>query len=200
MLSPRLTYGMGLGLLLWAVAVECNALAAEAAGSKTAPKPYLEWGERRFELAYAAENPDLILREYLPRGQTLDHWTELMAVRVFPNFDKRVGVDGYLAALAADVESSDPHARYAFFQCKHSDQTIIDFMMFGKKPEPFSEWNLMRAEYVDGTGLIVFQYAQRYYYQAMSLDEAKHYAEGIRDHRPKMLELFENADFEEKTP
>ena len=59
-------------------------------------------------------------------------------------------------------------------------------------PVHFAEWNLMRARYVQGTGLIVYQYAMRLYKFGESSGAV------INAERNKMTGPFESASFEEQ--
>jgi hypothetical protein len=171
---------------------------AEGEDKNATAKLYIEFGERHFNLAYSAEENGQVVREYLPEGDNLEHWNELMSVHVFPQISKEIAADGYLTALAADVEGSNPAARYAFLKGKNSDQMVLDFLVFGDKPDSYAEWNLMRADYTEGKGLTLYQYAKRYYTENWDAEQAAKSGKDITDHRDANLDLFEKADFQEK--
>jgi hypothetical protein len=153
--------------------------------------PAIGIGELKFYKIYAPAESAAQLREYIPAGETIDHWNRLASVRVFKDLKDPVA---YLQKVAAGVAKSHPAARYQFLQNNQSKVLVLDFMMFApaSSPQPFAEWNLMRARYVEGTGLIVYQYAVRYYTFGAETG-AKVNAE-----RNKMVEPFESASFEEE--
>jgi hypothetical protein len=84
------------------------------------------------------------------------------SIRVFKDLTDP-GAD--LQTVAAGVVKSGPSAGARLLKDTNTDGLILDFMMFAppSAEQPFAEWNLMRAKYLEGTGLVVYQYAVRYY-------------------------------------
>lgn len=153
--------------------------------------PFITIGDLKLLRAYAPESSQVDLREYLPAGETFDHWTRLASVRVFKDLEDP---KEYLANVAAAVTKSSPAARYQFLQNHKTKEYILDFMTFAPDSEPvhFAEWNLMRARYVKKKGLVVYQYAMRFY------DFGESTGAVIRAERNKMMQPFDEATFEEK--
>jgi hypothetical protein len=185
---------LGLALACFGVGI----VRADEAPKGSASKSYLEFGDRKFYSAYSAEKNDVRIHEFLPAGEKRGHWNEMMTIQVFPQFSKELGVDGYLTSLAAEIETSNPAARYAFVKCKNSDQMILDFLVFADKPSEFVEWNLLRAKYEDGVGLTVYQYAKRYYTAGYTEAQGEKIGQEISANRAPLTELFEKADYQEK--
>jgi hypothetical protein len=153
--------------------------------------PYITIGELKLFRAYASEKSKVELREYLPRGEAFDHWNRLASVRVFEDLkDPRQ----YLSNVAAAVKKSHPSANYRLLQDDKSKELVLDFLTFApdSAPQHFAEWNLMRAKYVKGKGLIVYQYAMRLYV----VDDSS--IGVITSERKKMTRPFGEASFEEK--
>jgi hypothetical protein len=148
--------------------------------------PFITIGDDRFFLVNATS----ILREYVPLGQTLDNWQELAAIRILKDQkDPRA----YLDRLGHQVVKSNPAARAELVQSDETKAFILDFMTFpGFTTKPFyAEWNLFRATYVDGRGLVVYQYARRIYQLGPDTGRI------VMAARQKMYKPFAAATFEE---
>lgn len=165
-------------------------VAREAPISKRAA-PSITIGPRRLALAYAPADSPVGLREYLPAGESLDHWNRLASVRVFGGLNDPAA---YLKNVAAGVAKSNPAARYQFLQNNETKDLILDFMVFATDPSKptFAEWNLMRAVYEEGRGLVVYQYAVRYYTFGSQTGPM------VNEERNAMAGPFETASFIEQ--
>ena len=158
-------------------------------GTATAAQ-FISIGDVRFLLAYAPPESPVHIREYLPAGQTLDKWTQLASVRTFADLNDPAA---YLQGLAKKVAGSDPNARAQLLQNADKSVMVLDFLVFSPATAPvaYAEWNLMRARYEQGKGLIVYQYARRFY----NPDAAA--GKQILAEREKMLTPFSTATFAE---
>jgi hypothetical protein len=146
-------------------------------------------GELKLIRAFASTEQGNELREYLPAGETLQHWQHLASVRVFKNLRDP---DAYLKNVAAAVTKSHPQAHYQVF--RNTDSLVLDFTTFtpDSAPEGFAEWNLMRATYEQGRGLVVYQYAMRLYEISPTT------ADRVNAERNKVLGSFGTASFIEQ--
>lgn len=153
--------------------------------------PHITIGDLKLVRAYAPANSESQLREYLPEGESLERWNRLASVRVLKS---EKDPQKYLERVAALVRQSGPAARAEFFRNEQKKQTVLDFITFAPKgsPEHFAEWNMMRAKFVKGTGLIVYQYALRLYV----IDDDS--IGVLTSERRKMMAPFVEASFEEK--
>jgi len=154
--------------------------------------PYVMIGDLKLVRAFAPAESEIQLREYLPEGESLERWNRLASVRVFKT---EKNAQKYLERVADMVRKSGPSARAQFFRNEQKKETVLDFITFAPpiSPEHFAEWNLMRAKFVEGTGLVVNQYALRLY--VIDDDSIK----VITSERRKMMARFVEASFEEKT-
>jgi hypothetical protein len=148
--------------------------------------PYITIGDSRFFLANA--NP--ALREYIPAGQTLDNWEELAAIRFLKD---QTDPNAYLDKLGHQVVKDNPKATAQLFRNEAKKTSILDFVTFptSTKSPQFLEWNLFRATYIEGKGVVVYQYAKRFY-KNPPLNGPMWQAQ-----RVKMYQPFEAATFEE---
>ena len=152
--------------------------------------PHIKIGELPLVRAYAPDDSPVALRMYLPAGETLEHWHRLASVRVLQDLQDPAE---YLSNMAAVVAQSHPAARFKFLRNDRTKELVLDFTTFA--PDSVSarvaEWNLMRARYVPGTGLLVYQYAMRLYPYGASSGAV------INAERNRMIGPFESASFEE---
>lgn len=168
-------------------------LALALTATASAADPFITIGEQKFFLAYAPEDSAVQLREYLPKGETLKRWNRMASVRVFKDLDDP---QAFLASVAESVEKSYPAARSQFLENEKEGKIILDFLTFDPENSParFAEWNLMRAEYAKGRGLVVFQYAMRFY----KIDDRATAA--LNAERERMVGPFGKVTFTETTP
>jgi hypothetical protein len=152
--------------------------------------PYITIGDTRFFLASAVPPDNPLTREYVPAGETLENWRQLAAVRTFKNLkDPRAFLDG----MGQQVTKRNPEGRYWLVQNNETKEFLLDFMAFpSTTPQPFyAEWNLWRASYVDGQGLVVYQYARRIY------TVGGEFGATVRAAREEMYNAFAAATFAE---
>jgi len=154
--------------------------------------PYVMIGDLKLVRASAPAESEIQLREYLPEGEGLERWNRLASVRVFKT---EKNAQKYLERVAATVRKSGPPARAEFFRNEQKKESVLDFITFAPptSPKHFAEWNMMRAKFVEGTGLVVYQYALRLY--VIDDDSIK----VITSERRKMMARFVEASFEEKS-
>jgi hypothetical protein len=202
MFLRQLSYGLSLAITLVVLALafgnSAPCPAKEPSSEKVQPKSYVEFNGQRFYQAYTEEKGEQGLVEYLPQGENLDHWNELMSVAYFGDYPKELGAEGYLQNKLKDISSRNPPAQYEVLKAKGSDASVLAFLLVVERPkEIFAEWNLMRFYFSEKTGLLVVQYAKRQYYpnnDKFILDTGPE----LRQWRAASLEAFLKADFIEK--
>jgi hypothetical protein len=150
-------------------------------------QPTIAIGDVKLALAFTSKDSPESIREYIPKGESLDHWSRMASVRVFPKEKKPLD---YLQRVGAGIPRTHPAARAQLLKHDKTGDNILDFLMFTADSST-AEWNLMRARYERGKGLIVYQYAVRFYTVDKSLGPA------IVAERLKMIDPFETASFEE---
>jgi hypothetical protein len=162
------------------------------APATAARAPFVSLGDRRFYRIFATDSP-IPLREYIPDGEAMEHWSHLVSVRVLKDLSDPAN---YLQIVEANVAKSNPSNRSRLLQVDATKDLVLDFLVFGANAasQQFAEWSLMRCKYVPGAGLVVFQYAVRYYTFGAETG-AKVNAE-----RDSVLKPFEAASFREEQP
>jgi len=163
--------------------------AVVAVGLQAAPS--ITVGDLKLYRVFSPPDSKVQLREYLPQGESFEHWNRLASVRVFKELKDP---KAYLMKVAAGVTKSHPAARYQFLVNDKTKELVLDFMTFSPESvkEQFAEWNLMRAKFMEGVGLVVYQYAMRVYVVGKETGPI------VTAERNKMVAPFQSASFEEE--
>jgi len=89
--------------------------------------PFIIVADIRFFLASSVPSDNPMVREYVPSGETLENWEQLVAVRVFPRLkDPHAFLDG----LGHQVVKRNPETRYWLVQNNETKDLVLDFMAF----------------------------------------------------------------------
>jgi hypothetical protein len=174
-MSPRLL------LAFWGLIATCIAYG----------KPSIVVGETAFLLANEEMHGGDRLREFLPSGDSFERWTRLVGVREYPKLhDSRV----YIGNMSQRYHAKFPLMHYQVAQDVSTSDWMFDFMEYPTSGSlNFLEWNFFRA-HETAHGLIVYQYAERFYFQ----DDATEAGKMFKETRQKMLGTLWSAKFEEK--
>jgi hypothetical protein len=153
-------------------------------------KPSVTIGDTLFVLANEEGGADGQLREFLKPDETFEHWTRLVAIRHITKLDDP---KSYIDAMARQYHAKRPHMQFAMMQDIARKDWIIDFIEYPDSGKlKFMEWNYFRA-HKSSQGLIVYQYAVRYYYKKR-IDEL---GNQIGETRKAMLGVLLKSDFSE---
>jgi hypothetical protein len=163
-------------LLIWISAVVHAAYASE--------KRYIEFDGTRYYLADEQANERESLREYVPTGQLVTAWDELVSVRTIKGL---TDAKAYAANLQRIVLSSSPLAQCVVAQKKKV--IIVDFLTW---PEDMSygEFNMMKVV-SSKAGLTISQYARKW--------RGDDWGEKLKAERMRLYDVVYDASFEEET-
>jgi hypothetical protein len=108
-----------------------------------------------------------LVAEYVPAGESLDHWTLMFAVRIFNGkITPAQAAQMKQAEVAARREQGDPMARSMGFE---KDETkLVDFVM---SQNPIVEHNVMTFQKLPDGRLVSYQLARRYYMPDGEIDD-----------------------------
>lgn len=139
-----------------------------------------------FVLGYQAENPNTILNEYIPVGQDLDRWTQLIAVRHSLNeTDKEDLTQRFLGLLL----QQNPDMPYQVYRSTETGDVGLDFVIV-RSPEG-AEFNIfIHTDHPTENGLLVYQYAERAYGE--NIDP---FLRGLQSRREALVDAVLSYDF-----
>ncbi len=128
--------------------------------SAPAAEKTISFDGQTFYVAYHKAEGDKSVTEFLPKGENLDSWVHLVALRTLPGED-----NPKLAALGLirTLKYQNPEAQSAMIQHPSSKDVIVDFVTWPKDGK-FIEFNIFRySKLAKNKGLLLQQYAQRAY-------------------------------------
>ncbi len=137
----------------------CLSNAAVAAEPAHGDQAVIHFDGRTFVLAYEGEKDGEVIQEFIPRGQTLENWTELTAIRAYQQFNDPLA---FANGMLAEVEKKDADAPTVLMSNKETGGAVLAFIVW-PEDRSFVEFNIFRFEKRDGGGLVSQQFAQRVY-------------------------------------
>lgn len=161
-------------ILIWISAVLCAAHADE--------KRYVEFDGTRYYLGDEQANERESLKEYVPTGQLVTDWNELVSVRTIKGL---TDAKAYAANLQRIVLSSSPLAQCVVAQKKKV--IIVDFLTWPQDMS-YGEFNLMKVV-SSKAGLTVFQYARKW--------RGDDWGDKLKAERMRLYDILYGASFEE---
>jgi len=175
---------------------EIEARAAVADGAKSEPDapppvtPALVMGTGTFFLAGGpGDSPDMP-REYIPDDETLEHWAHRISIRVYKDLTDPMA---FLQGMQQEALKYRPPSNSRMLEGEETREPILEFSNYAPSAasQKYRQWNLMRAAYVAGKGVVTYEYSVRYY----SYGDAT--AALIDQEREGMFRPFASASFEE---
>ena len=138
---------IGVGTALWA---------QETAKPKT---ERVVFDDQTFWLAYQESNSDGRVKEYLPRGEKLESWTQLAAFYEFsqPDDPKRA-----VETFVELIKTRYPDGRFHVLDPSEYGDVTFSFVVWPRYKE-FIEFNVFKYSKKEGGGVRAQQYALREY-------------------------------------
>lgn len=138
-------------------------------------------------LAAQDNTPAERMKEYIPEDESLDSWTRLAAIRMWPApNDPLVAVAGLIDALKAQ----NPDAQYDVRQNPDTGEVLADFVTW-PNDQTFVEFNVFSYARSAGGGLWAQQYALRAYD-----DDGVSFLKGLSPTRIRLLTLMAKTGLE----
>ncbi|MEO6848343.1 MAG: hypothetical protein ABI254_13885 [Chthoniobacterales bacterium] len=174
--------------LLIAAGLFCMAFRSQAT-------PHLDFDGTRFYLAYAPQHSEVGLREYLPKGESLEHWNRLLSERYFKHL---TDPEAYVKKVGKVAQGNQAEKNYELFIDKGKGLYAINFLSYSEK-EGVMECNIMQVHREKELGLVLYQYAWRVYgINKMNEKQADAAAKKVATDLHRMTPLFLSFDFKQK--
>lgn len=146
-------------------------------------------------MAWSSEpSPTYTKQEYLPEGQTPDHYTDMLLVeRLVSDLDVAKAAQQQVATLEAR-KAKDPVVNYQILQNPDHSEIILDFVLSDHLPDGtvVVEWNAYRYASVPTPGgqpaMLLFGVSHRGYG-----DQAKAFMQGLGDRRNSEIAALAQA-------
>ncbi len=149
-------------------------VAKEDVAKEDVAKENMKIGDETLELAYQGADDNAAIKEYIPKGQKLENWTKLAAVRVQTVIDDP---EAYAEGMIEELKKENPDAQYELLNNEKTGEVILDFTVWAPD-KSVVEFNVFQYRKHAGGGLVSHQYALRAYGDdakdfVASLDEEK---------------------------
>lgn len=176
------------------VVVVCSATSAlaQAVDRLGIPGP-IAFGDQSYALAWSAEpNPGYVKQEYVPAGQTVEIYKQMILV------ERLVGPTKVADAVRAQTEmlnkrkGADPLLNMDVIQNAATGEVLLDFIVSDKnaKGDVIVEWNAYRyAPLKSGEGVILFGVSHR----ATGIEEARNFLTNLKTARPATIKALTEA-------
>lgn len=135
------------------------ATSAYAVESRSKPAEVARFGESEFHLAYESDTAVGTIKEYIPEGESLKRWTQLIGVYTYPRIDNPLE---FARTMEQMVAEQNPRARSSVGYDRVKNEAIIDFTTWPAGGE-YLEFNIFKYKQDGRGGLIAHQYAVRTY-------------------------------------
>ncbi|MGD9632512.1 MAG: hypothetical protein AB7G28_05330 [Pirellulales bacterium] len=135
------------------------AIAAEPTVASTAPPKTVTIDGQTLDLAWQGGTEDAPIYEYIPQGETLEHWTHLASIREYHSIDDAKSLaEGTVQAVKQDY----PGAPTQLVENPNNGDVMIDFLV-GPPDGSFVEYNIFQYSKRPAGGTVAQQYALRAY-------------------------------------
>lgn len=178
---------------LWATA------STQAWGKNPAPQPsprHIDFDGRRFELAWhAAPQPAYLKLEYLPSGQSLPQYEDMLLLEHLSSGMDIAQVVGHQLEFLRERKKTDPVTQHRILQKESQDEFLLDFVLSAKDPKlgDIIEWNAYRYLKHPGPdgqpGVLLFAYSRRAYGHASGTD----FLLGLAQRKQKDIQTLLNS-------
>jgi len=133
--------------------------AAEPGDTHSTPPQSITIDGQTLDLAWQGGSTDEPIYEYIPAGESLEHWTHLASIREYHSIDNAKALaEGTIQA----VKQNYPGAPTQMVENPTSGDVMIDFLV-GPPDGSFVEYNVFQYKKRPEGGTVAQQYALRAY-------------------------------------
>lgn len=167
---------------------------ALAASTKAHPSPgHIAFGGRRFELAWhAAPQPGYIKLEYLPAGQRLPRYEDMLLIEHLSQGMDVAQVVRHQVDFLTERKRTDPTTQHRLLKSDSGNEYLLDFLLSADDAElgQITEWNAYRYLSQPGPdgvpGVLLFAYSRRAYGGMPGIE----FLRGLRDQKEQDIQAL----------
>ena len=133
--------------------------ADQKTGQENAGAEEIQFDGGKLLLAWQTDNDGNTIKEFIPKGETLEGWTKLAAVREYPTLkDAR----GFAEMMVQRLQEDSPGAPSKVTDGTKPGEVVLDFVAW-PKDKSFVEFNVWKFRDQPNGGLLAEQFAVREY-------------------------------------
>lgn len=91
----------------------------------------VKFDQRKWNLAYQNADKTISVAEYVPEGQTIDNWKELLTVQAFPHSDTNASPETLATAVKISIQQQCPKQFADLGTVKAGDQVFYEWFVKG---------------------------------------------------------------------
>lgn len=148
---------------------------------------------KTYALAWSSQPmPTYIKQEYVPAGQSVKTYTEMMLIEAVTQPMKPLDAASAQVQMLQKRKSTDPVVNYEIIQNKQSGEVLLDFLISDTKADPIVvEWNAYRYVPLRGQdGVALYAISRRAY----GHDDAKALLAGLKTSRKPAVSALAKFD------
>lgn len=145
--------------------------------TSTAPPQSVIFDNQTLDLAWQGGTPDAPIYEYIPVGETLEHWTHLASIREYHSIDDAKAL---AEGTVQQVKLNYSGAPTQLVENPNNGDVMIDFLV-GPPDGSFVEYNIFQYSQRPGGGSVAQQYALRAY------GDTTKFLKNLEDTRTRLL-------------
>ncbi len=128
----------------------------------------LQFNKTDFHLAWSDKpNATYYVQEYLPKGENVDRFNQLLTINLFNKFVKTEDAINQKVYELNERKKTDPNCNYAINKSKDGKEFMIDFLLGeGSGNQAVVEFNIYHYKQIEidnKPALIVYAYSKRSY-------------------------------------
>jgi hypothetical protein len=114
----------------------------------------IKFDNRTWQIAWGKKEPDSTIIEYVPMGEDIEHWNELITSQFFPGLQKKVTPKQFADLFAQRLKNLGYNPIITFLE-NSPDQVIVEFRIEQPKNQAQDELQMIT---VDNQGLYLLHY------------------------------------------
>lgn len=145
-----------------------------------------------YYLVFVNEGKATSINEYIPAGQKLSNWKEMVALHIYNDIPNQSTLE-FARRLGKTIKQINPQAKFAIIHNPKNNEAVIDFLTWTTSGQFITEFNIFKFRNDPKSGkLTAYQYALRSY--GSLKDDFK---DKVLNNRIRLVELMATQEFPE---
>lgn len=154
--------------------------------------------DKTYYLKFSNISPAYSVNEYIPEGEAIEHWNEMIAVHVYHRMTQTDPI-AFAHQLGKMIVQRNPAANYEVVENKELNEAILTFLTWTTRAPHVAEYSLYKLKQNPKTkDIAAYQYGKRFYGEFNSNNPAAdQFVKQFMANHPKWLLLVAKAKLPE---